>query len=336
VTFPITVVVPAYGDAAPVAALVAELDQQAPPETKVRVIVSDDASPTPLEPVLRTLRLDRIALDVVRSERNSGPGGARNRALEHVQTDWVAFLDADEVPGSGWLKRLLEIAHSGSLDAVEGRIESGSSAGPFTHTTEVRTGGAYLGGNVAFRTAALRAVGGFDERFYDARRKLHFREDADLFFRLEASGTRIGFDPCLHALHPPLPASYTATLRLARRYYFDALLSRKHPQRFHGFVRARRMGPVPLRRARHDAYVMYAAGTAAAAAGVMLQTKRLAVAGGAVASVGWLASAAALAWGRRVGKRDVVPLAGAAAVTPWVYLLHYYRGVVTFRHRPRL
>jgi len=333
----VTVVVPAHGDAAQLLPLLRALDAEASDGAPLSVIVSDDASPQPLERGLAGATFPALALAFVRDARNGGPGAARNRGLARVTTPWVAFVDADEVPAAGWLERLEErIREPGAADAIAGRVAIPTAASPFEHATEaVADADQYVAGNVTFRTDELRAVGGFDERYYDPRRRLHFREDADLRFRLEAAGRRLAYDAELVVDHPPLPASRWTPARLARRYYFDPLLAREHPDRFRSFVRARRVGPVPLRRARHDAARLYAGGVALTAAGLAARRAPVARAGAATAAAGWGLNVAALAWRRRVQPRDVPALAALAAVVPAVYLWHFYRGVRDFRHHPR-
>lgn len=327
----LTVVIPAHGSADRLRALLAALDDQSP--GALEVVVVDDASPEPL--VIGDC--PRLALRVVRTERNRGPGGARNRGLEEVHTAWVGFLDADMLPGERWVERALWRAAEEGPAGVEGRVEvAGGEWTPFTHATEfVTTGGHHGAGNVLFAVEALREIGGFDERFYDERRRLHFREDTDVHFRLAAAGHRVEHDPELVALHPPLPPSFWRPLRASRRYYFDPLLARKHPREFRRLIGERRLGPFPLRWARHQAALAVAAGVVAALAGAVLW-RPLLVAGLLVAAAGWLATAVALSWRRNVLLRHLPALAAAAALAPWVYLYHYYRGVLAFGHLPRL
>lgn len=334
----VTVVVPAHGHPEWIRALLAALDEQASSERPLPVIVSDDASPRPLELDVEADAYPSLALELLRSEENGGPGAARNRALERVDTPWVAFLDSDELPGAGWLERLDEIAAADVLDGVEGRITTGSERPtPFTHIAEATIPGAHhVAGNIAFRTEALRRLGGFDERYYDPALRLHFREDTELFFRVEEAGLDVPYDPELLAHHPPLEAAWSAPLRDARRYYFDALLAREHGDRFRSFNRLRRVGPVPLRTARHGAAVGHVAAAAAAAAALAAGHRRLALAAGAVGLATWGGNALALAWGRRVRPQDVAPLAVVALGLPWVYTFWYYRGAARFRHLPRL
>jgi glycosyltransferase involved in cell wall biosynthesis len=335
----VTVAIPAHGSPAQVLELLRALAAQVPAGGggRLPVVVADDCSPEALAPVLEAAAPAELELRVVRTARNGGPGAARNRALDEVATPWVAFIDADELPGAGWLERLRQlIADPDGVDVIVGRVAIPTAAGPFEHATEaIAEEQQYVAGNVVFRTPALRDDGGFDERFYDPSRRLHFREDAELRFRLEAAGRRFVYAPDLVVEHPPLPSSVLAPARLARRYYFDPLLAREHPERFRAFVRSRRVGPVPLRRARHDAALLFAGGGLAAVVGSAAGARSLRRAGLAGLLAGWALNAAALGWGRRVRARHVVPMAGLAAVTPLVYLWHFYRGVLTFRHLPR-
>lgn len=334
----VTIVVPAHRYDEHLLGLLRELDAQVDAHRSLPVVVVDDSSPEPLAEALREHGFERLSIDVVRTDANVGPGGSRNRGLERVRTPWVAFIDSDEVPSSGWLQRLEEIvAFPDAPDAFEGRVEVPGVASPFTHVAEATVPRGHRGaGNVAFRSDVLRAIGGFSERFYDRGRRLHFREDTELFFRFEASGLRSAFRDDLVVLHPPLPPSFAVPLREARRYFFDPLLSREYPAAFGEFVRARRIGPIPLRRARHQAALVHALGAAMVVVGTATGRRTLARAGGLMFVSSWAANGLALSWGRNVPIRLVPRVAAAAAITPWIYLWHYYRGCLHFRHLPRL
>jgi glycosyltransferase involved in cell wall biosynthesis len=337
VTAATTIVIPARGAGAQLIPLLRALEEQSGPGRSLPVIVSDDASPEPLEQQLAGLAPTGLELRFVRGATNGGPGAARNRGLALVATPWVTFVDADEVPAAGWLARLDELlADPDAADVIAGRVAIPSAASPFEHATEAAADAEqYVAGNVTFRAEQLRADGAFDERYYDARRSLHFREDADLRFRLEAAGRQIQYDAGLVVDHPPLPASFWTPVRLARRYYFDPLLAREHPERFRAFVRSRRAGPFGLRRARHDAALIYAGGLCLTATALAGRRPSAARAGAAAAVAGWGLNVAALAWRRRLRPGDVPALAALGGAVPLVYLWHFYRGVRDFRHHPR-
>ena|SRR5215218_3643664 len=331
-----TVVIPAHGHPEVVAGLLRALGAQVPAAERLPVVVADDCSPEPLAPALEPAAPAALDLRVVCTARNGGPGAARNRGLAEVATEWVAFIDADELPADGWLATLRGLIADPGADVIVGRVAIPTAAGPFEHATEATAEEQqYVAGNIAFRAAQLRADGGFDERFYDPSRRLHFREDAELRFRLEAAGRTARYAPELVVEHPPLPASLLGPARLARRYYFDPLLSREHPERFRAFVRSRKVGPIGLRRARHDAALLFAAGGVAAGAGAATGTRPLAAAGTVALLAGWAANLAALGWRKQVRPGHVAPLLALSAISPLVYLWHFYRGVVAFRHHPR-
>lgn len=335
----VTVVVPAYGQPDLLRRLLDGLDDAAQGlDLELAVVVSDDASPAPLEPAVEAVR-PALDLRFVRSDDNGGPGAARNRALRLVESTWVAFLDADMVAGRPWVDQLLQRIADSSDDGIEGRVEVGEveAPTPFTHATEFSTAGVHHGaGNVVYRTDVLRRVGGFDERFYDVARRMHFREDTELHLRLLAAGASVVYDDALVAHHPPLQASYLGPVKLARRYYFDPLLASLHPAGFKAMNDARRIGPINLRQARHDAAVATVGGSVVSLAALLLRRPRLAAAGAMVSGAGWTATAVALAWRRRVRPGHLPPLVAVSYLAPWVYAWHYYRGVVRFRHRPKL
>jgi GT2 family glycosyltransferase len=331
----VTVVIPARGDAASVQRLLAALSAQAG-SMRLPVIVADDASEPPLD--LDAEGADGLELRVVRAETNRGPGAARNLGLAHVATRWVAFFDADMLPGPGWVERLRAIAREDGVDGVEGRVDlpPNVKATPFTHTTEFRRAGAHHGaGNVAFRTEVLRSAGGFDERFFDPQRKLHFREDTELHFRLADGGRNVAYDPGLVAQHVVHGASFLTPVRLSRRYFFDALLAREHPERYRALIRSRSIGPISLRLMRHLAAVGLLVGLGLAALGLALSSTTVIVAGALLTGLAWAATAVGLAWKRTVTIADLPRLAAVALLVPWVYAFHFYRGVARFRYHPR-
>ena len=64
----------------------------------VELIVIDDASTDGLEALMRDTHLpDPVTLRYHRNTVNRGPGPSRNTGLEMVQSDWMMFLDADDL-----------------------------------------------------------------------------------------------------------------------------------------------------------------------------------------------------------------------------------------------
>jgi hypothetical protein len=75
---------------------------------------------------------------------------------------------------------------------------------------------------MAYRTAALRQVGGFDERFRRA-----FREDADLALRVRDAGWRLRRGRRT-TRHPVRPTGHWASVRAQRGNADDVLMTRLH------------------------------------------------------------------------------------------------------------
>jgi glycosyltransferase involved in cell wall biosynthesis len=277
-------------------------------------------------------------VDVARSEVNGGPGAARNRGLALVETPWVAFVDADVIPASDWLATCERLV--GRLDApdlIEGRVRIPADTPPstFTHATEIAPPEQHGAGNIVLRVETLRGLGGFDERFYDAKRRLHFREDTELAFRLEEAGATAAYEPVLLADHPPLAASFWSPVRLARRYTFDVLLDREHHDAFRRMNALRRVGPTSLRRARHLAALAVVIGVGLLVVGLLVGWWPVAAVGAVGAIVGWAATVVSLSWRKQVQPRHVLPLLVVGMLVPWAYVWAWERGVVRYRHWPR-
>ncbi|HEV3226283.1 MAG TPA: mycofactocin biosynthesis glycosyltransferase MftF [Acidimicrobiales bacterium] len=195
----VTVVIPAR-DRAPALAGV---------DGVARVVVVDDGS---RDPRLVATAAERGAV-VVRHPSSRGPGAARNTGLQHVETDLVAFVDADCEPSDGWLEELLPHFGDDAVVAVAPRITTTipsslpgglqryESARPALDRGE-REAIVRPRSPVPFvPTAALVArrrvldeVGGFDER-------LRFGEDVDLVWRLIAAGGTVRYEPRATVAH---------------------------------------------------------------------------------------------------------------------------------------
>ncbi|GHF82263.1 mycofactocin system glycosyltransferase [Amycolatopsis bartoniae] len=163
-------------------------------------VVVDDGSRTP------------ISVAAERHPVARGPAAARNTGLRHVRTELTAFLDADTVPQPGWLDSLLPHFEDPQVVAVGPRVRSAPGSSVVERYEQARSsldlgdgpGPVRPGARVTYlptaalvvRTAAVREIGGFDER-------LRFGEDVDLVWRLVAQGGRVRFEPASEVVHQP-------------------------------------------------------------------------------------------------------------------------------------
>jgi mycofactocin glycosyltransferase len=156
------------------------------------VIIIDDHSPYPV--------LDAISLPnncrVIRNEWNMGPAGARNSGLAAVQSDYVAFVDADTHVNHLDLMLLASHLQDASVVAVAPRIVGTKGGDSMTERYEESNSPLDLGARPArvragtrvsyvptaclvARTSSIREEGGFDP-------ELATGEDVDLVWRLDS------------------------------------------------------------------------------------------------------------------------------------------------------
>jgi glycosyltransferase involved in cell wall biosynthesis len=186
-----SVIIPAYQAASFVGdAVESALAQTVPP---YEVIVCDDGSTDELTEALRPYS-GRITL--LRKE-HGGAASARNVAARSASSDFVAFLDADNVFLPEHLEAVGELAaERPDLDILttdaylelDGRVYGRYYRGKARFIVEDQRRGIihqhFIFGNAAMRREALLAVGGYDETV--------LAEDTDLFLRMILGGSRVG------------------------------------------------------------------------------------------------------------------------------------------------
>jgi hypothetical protein len=192
---------------------------------RVPVVVADDrpGDPPPLE-----------LPDDVRVVRSGGrgPAAARNAGWRATRGTWVAFVDDDVLPPAGWVDALhRDLARCpDDVGGTQGRIVVPLPADRRPTDWERSTSGletaVWATADLAYRRAALEAVGGFDERFPRA-----YREDADLGLRVVQAGWRI-VPGSRHVVHPVRPARWTQSIRSQRGNADDVLLRALHGRRW--------------------------------------------------------------------------------------------------------
>jgi GT2 family glycosyltransferase len=192
------------------------LDALAERDACVReIFVVDDASPDDTAHELR----GRSDVTPIILGQNRGFAGACNAALAHVRADATLFLNNDTIVPPGAIARLSEeLAADPSIGAAgpkllyaDGTIQSAGCT--FTRgATGTWRLYAHLDGDLAqanvpadfpyvagaallVRTALLRELGGFDERYRNGA------EDVDLCMRLRERGARVRYVPEAEIFH---------------------------------------------------------------------------------------------------------------------------------------
>ncbi|MES2135334.1 MAG: glycosyltransferase family A protein [Patescibacteria group bacterium] len=196
-------VVPAYNEEAYIfdslMAIRAEIDREAL-SADTEIIVVDNASTDSTVSIAQSVSGVRVV-----GEPRKGVSFARQKGLESVSGDIVAYIDADTKILPGWITRMLaSFNDGGEVVGVSGPYLYydlpefwKSVAGPYQALAErlslILTGQCVFGGNFAGRRSALLSVGGFDLSipFYG--------EDTDIVRRLRTLG-KFKFDTKLVVL----------------------------------------------------------------------------------------------------------------------------------------
>jgi HAD superfamily hydrolase (TIGR01662 family) len=317
----VTVVVPTVGR--PTLRVLLDCLAAATGPRPAELILVDDR---PSGPRLRPERPHLPPVRVVRTG-GGGPARARNLGWRTATTEWIAFLDDDVVPDADWYERLdqdlagLPADVAGSQGRVRVPLPEGRRPTDWERGTAGLATSSWITADLAYRRAALAAVGGFDERFRRA-----FREDSDLALRIMDTGARL-VRGNRWITHPVRPVDRWISLRVQAGNADDVLMRRLHGPDW------RRRAEAPL--GRRPQHLAVAAAALVALGLAALRRPRAA----ALAAAAWLAGTAEFAWLRIApGPRtpaETATMAVTSAAIPPLATWHWLRGVVRHRRVPR-
>jgi GT2 family glycosyltransferase len=176
----------------------------------------------------------------VRHSQNLGLSQARNTGIAAATGEIVAFTDADCRADEDWLYYLVTDLVSGPYAGIGGpnllptddscvaSVVMVSPGGPANVMLTDRLAEHIPGCNMAFHKGVLQEIGGFDPQFRKAG------DDVDLCWRIQQAGHVIGFSPAGFVWH--YRRSQVGDY-MRQQYGYgeaEALLVRKHPERFNG------------------------------------------------------------------------------------------------------
>lgn len=251
----------------------------------IEILIADDLSSDDSPQTARRLELLDNRVRFIPAERNTGPAGARNRALARARGAWVAVLDSDDLMHPSRLEHLLAAADDLGADivaddlvvfddAVEGEatrfLRAPESRAPFELTPRRYFAQTVMYGrkpNLGFlkpmlRRSALEAAGlRYDE-------SLRIAEDDDLIIRALAAGLRywvvprltyfyrkhgqsishrtsVGDLEAMAKVSARIPALFPAADAATRRAMARRMEATKDALAFEHFLKAAREGRLP-------------------------------------------------------------------------------------------
>jgi glycosyltransferase involved in cell wall biosynthesis len=127
----LSIIVPVYNEARTVRAVVERLLSIELPVAR-EILVVDDGSTDGTRDVLDGIEGDRLAVTVLRAERNGGKGSAIRRGLARATGSIIAIQDADLELDPQQIARLVEPIVGGKTAVVYGsRFMNGAAAAPW-------------------------------------------------------------------------------------------------------------------------------------------------------------------------------------------------------------
>ena len=167
------------------------------PERCKEIIYVDNSSSDRSLAVARSFPIKTIAL----RQQPSTPGLARNAGLHAASGEYVQFVDGDMKVERDWLSLALPQFKDEQVVAVVGKLkERRPEASLYNRLIDFGWQTAELGeisspgGGGLFRTAAMRALGGYDDQIFGA-------EEIDLGYRLQRQNYKILRINCTMAWH---------------------------------------------------------------------------------------------------------------------------------------
>jgi GT2 family glycosyltransferase len=146
------------------------------PKSQFEVVVVDDGSASSMESVIESYR-SLINITLI-TQKNAGPGIARNNGVANSRGRFIAFTDDDCKPDRGWLTRLSSQLQKFPDIACGGHISNGLDDNIYSvasqllvdylytyYNRETEHSQFYTSNNMAMARDVFNAVGGFDRNY---------------------------------------------------------------------------------------------------------------------------------------------------------------------------
>lgn len=171
-----SIIIPTYYRPAQLATCLKALARLDYPRDRFEVLVVDDGSQSPPEPIVTSFR-DRLDVTLL-GQPHSGPAAARNTGAAQAKGRFLAFTDDDCMPAPDWLQTLAARFEKASDRLIGGRTLNALSDNPYSITsqtiiefvyayynTDPDNARFFASNNLAVAAERFRAIGGFDATF---------------------------------------------------------------------------------------------------------------------------------------------------------------------------
>jgi GT2 family glycosyltransferase len=215
-----SVIIPTYNRPQQLSTCLASLTRLHFRRDRFEVIIVDDGSAMPLEPILASF-YDRLHVALLK-QPNAGPAAARNTGAARAQGQFLAFTDDDCAPAPDWLRKL-EARFVAAPDCmIGGRTVNALTDNPYSTASQVIVDVVYAhynadpnrarffaSNNMALPSDRFHALGGFNPSFTTS-------EDRELCDRWRHHGYRIIYAPEVVIYH-----AHSLTFRTFCRQHFN-------------------------------------------------------------------------------------------------------------------
>jgi len=196
-----SIIIPTCNRSSQLSVCLESIVHQEYPYSNFEVIVIDDGSKTPLEPVVSKFH-DRLNLTLL-TQQNRGPASARNTGVAKARGRYLAFTDDDCAPAPDWLQKFEKRFDTKPNLLIGGRTINALTDNPYSTASQVlinylyeyynadkNNAGFLTSNNIAVSAESFRTLGGFDPGYPGAA-----AEDRDLCDRWRFCGYGMIYAP---------------------------------------------------------------------------------------------------------------------------------------------
>lgn len=136
----VSVIVPVYNAEKYLVECLESLVHQTLSEEDIEILTVDDCSTDASGNILETYARQYPQIRMLKTDKNSGPGGARNAGLDVAKGDYIGFVDSDDAVVSTMFEHLYQTAVAGDYDIVDSGIYYQDKNLAMVHTADEDTG----------------------------------------------------------------------------------------------------------------------------------------------------------------------------------------------------